>query len=95
MDDEGTLTISGKGNMTSWFRDNTPWYTHRNIITNVVIDNGVTRIGNYAFYNCSNLANIAIPNGVTSIGDSTYYNCSSLRGRVMPEVVIRVGAGAF
>lgn len=39
---------------------------------------GLTSIGNYAFYNCTQLTNITIPNSVTSIGDYAFYNCDNL-----------------
>ena len=42
-------------------------------ITDLVIPNGVTSIGNYAFYNCSSLTSVTIPNSVTSIGSKAFY----------------------
>ena len=41
-------------------------------------DNAVTRIGDYAFYNCTGLTSINIPDSVTRIGDYAFYNCNSL-----------------
>ena len=45
-----------------------PWYNNRNAIKNVVIENGVTSIGNYAFYYCFNLRSVTIGDSVKSIG---------------------------
>ena len=47
-------------------------------ITDLIIPNSVTSIGDEAFYGCSSLTSITIPNSVTSIGDEAFYGCSSL-----------------
>ena len=61
----------------------------------VVIPDGVTSIGNMAFYCCSGLASITIPNSVTSIHDHAFDGCSSLTGITIPESVTRIGNNAF
>ena len=53
----GTLTISGTGAMYDYnSRQNVPWYNSRTNITTVVIEEGVTTIGDLAFYHCNNLS---------------------------------------
>ena len=49
-----------------------PWYSKRDKIKKVVIENGVTNIGNMAFYDCSHLTTITIPNTVMSIGNNAF-----------------------
>ena len=53
-------------------------FVGNNEVTDVVISNSVTSIGNYAFYNCSSLTSVTIPNSVTSIGRLAFSGCSGL-----------------
>ena len=64
-------------------------------LTEVVIPNSVTSIGNSAFANCSALSNIAIPDSVTSIGNYAFSSCCSLSDIIIPDSVEIVGNGAF
>lgn len=75
----GELVISGTGDMHDWsYRSSAPWYSYRSSIKTVTIGNGVTSIGEEAFYFCSNIASVTIPCSVTSIGDDAFLNCDSL-----------------
>lgn len=56
---------------------------------------GVTSIGDYAFYKCSSLTNITIPSSVTSIGNYALYGCSSLTSIEIPISVTSIGNYAF
>ena len=67
----------------------------RGNLTIANIPEGVTSIGNEAFYGCSGLASITLPEGVTSIGSYAFYNCSGLTGITIPEGVTSIGGGAF
>ena len=64
-------------------------------LTNVIIPNSVTSIGDYAFYGCSSLTSIDIPNSVTSIGGSAFRDCSSLTSIEIPNSVTSIGDYAF
>ena len=55
----------------------------------------VTKVGNQAFSNCSNLTSIEIPNSVTSIGDRAFRGCPSLTSIEIPNSVTSIGGGAF
>jgi len=70
-------------------------YTEEPGITEVIIPEGVTSIGESAFYNCRSLTNLTIPEGVTSIGSLAFYNCSSLTSITIPEGVTSIGNWAF
>ena len=62
---------------------------------NVEIVEGVTSIGNRAFYSCSYLSSITIPDGVTSIGDNVFQDCTSLSSITIPDSVTSIGWHAF
>ena len=82
VDSGGWLIISGTGAMADYSDSNTaPWYSERERITGVVVNENVTGIGAYAFYGCVNLVNVTLPEGLTRIGEYAFKGCSSL-GRV-------------
>ena len=72
---DGTLNISGTGTMKNYDSiDNlSPVYNNLNV-KKIVIEDGVTSVGDYAFRSCNNLTSITIPDRVTSIGDSEFKN---------------------
>ena len=76
----GTLTISGSGAMENYGNNkNVPWYGFRNEIIRIVFPNGITSIGNMAFYECKNITSIAIPNSVTKIGRYSFAFCEGIK----------------
>ena len=98
LDDDGVLTISGTGSMTDYnqsYNNRAPWYRHRSLIETVVIQHGVTSIGNNAFYDCSSLTSVTIPSSVTSIGEEAFYACKSLTSVTIPDSVTSIGKRAF
>lgn len=97
LDDEGTLTISGTGDMEnySYGAYDVPWYHIKNDIKTTIINNGITSIGDYAFDTCEKLTRITIPNSVTIIGNYSFSRCRSLTSITIPDSVTRIGNGAF
>ena len=93
--DKGILRFSGTGNMRM-IQDsrNSPWYDYRNSFTTVEIGEGITDIGDYAFYGFYNLTNIKIPNSVTKIGRSAFAS-SGLTEIVIPKNVTTIDEFAF
>ncbi|MBR0277396.1 MAG: leucine-rich repeat domain-containing protein, partial [Clostridia bacterium] len=96
LDDEGTFTISGTGDMTDFLSDSdVPWYRLTWEIKTVVIKDGVTSIGDGAFSSCSNLTSITIPENVTIIGDGAFERCYRLETVTIGNKVISIGDSAF
>ena len=94
--EDGTLTISGTGAMKNYDRaDNlSPAYQNSNV-KKVVIEDGVTSIGKYAFFYCTGLTSITIPDGVTSIGKAAFFYCTGLTSITIPESVTNIEDYAF
>ncbi len=70
-------------------------YLNDVLVTELTIPEGVTCIGNYAFYGCTSLTSITIPSGVTSIGDRAFFECSNLTSITIPDSVTSIGDSAF
>ena len=97
LDDNGTLTISGTGDMNNygWIFGKSPWRKHWKSLKKVVIDNGVTNIGEEAFRNCERLAEVSISDSVTSIQSFAFDNCTSLTEIKIPNSVKTINSYAF
>ena len=94
--DDGTLTITGTGKMDSeGYVGSAPWYAYRDTIKKVVVADGITSVGDYAFHRCSALTDITLPNTVTSIGEHAFSYCSSLKTIALPSMVDTIGYAAF
>ncbi len=91
---DGTLTIRGTGAMADWLPLTMPWYDYKSSIKTVVIEHGVTTVGDYAFYSCG-LTSVTIPDSVASIGVSAFSICGSLTSVTIPEGVASIKNGAF
>lgn len=89
----GKMTISGTGPMYDYTWDRGQW-EDKDAITSVVIEEGVTYVGELAFYTCSNLRSISLPSTVTEIGDYAFYVCD-LGYVTIPKNVTSIGTWAF
>ena len=72
-----------------------PWYNNRGKIKKVVIEDGVTSIGNHAFELCPSLTSVTIPNSVKSIGSYAFLYCKGLTSITIPNSVTSIGGFAF
>ena len=87
-----TYTVDEEGNAT--ITDYAGEATTINI-PDVIDGHMVTVIGDFAFYNCTNLKEITLPAGVTEIGQNVFANCTSLENIVLPEDVTKIGFNTF
>ena len=69
-------------------------YNYKKLI-NIKIPDSVTRIGDYAFFRCSELTSVTIPDSVTSIGIDAFYGCEGLTSVTIPDSVTSIGRPSF
>ena len=93
--DTGLLIIEGSGAMENYSFSYVPWYQHLHTIKKVLIKDGVTSIGTYAFDDCSSMTSVTIPDSVTSIGNSAFQCCSSLTSVTIPDKVTSISESMF
>ena len=70
-------------------------YLNNELVTDLVLPEGITTISAHAFDSCNTLTSIVIPDSVTSIGNSAFSYCSSLTSVVIPDSVTSIGDDAF
>ncbi|MBP0972473.1 MAG: leucine-rich repeat protein [Oscillospiraceae bacterium] len=96
LDANGTLTISGTGEMDSYFVEHpAPWTAFPDDIKNVVIEPGCTFIGMDAFAKCEKIQTVSLPDTIEAIGDGAFRGCKSLRTITIPEGVTSISSNLF
>ncbi len=95
----GVLTISGNGQMYHFTSSNAPWQSYKSgtgdyIIKEIVIENGVTHIGDGAFSDCTSLTKVTM-SSVTAIGNSAFEDCTALTEITLPTTLETIGGNAF
>ena len=100
---DGVLTVSGSGQMENYSKSKTdgrtmtaPWSDFSAAIRKVIVEPGVTSIGECAFYNCKSITDISLPDGLTGIGFEAFYGCTALAGDlIFPDSLTSIGSAAF
>ena len=94
---EGYLIISGSGDMIDYdfVIETPPWYPLKDGIIGVIIEEGITSIGEWAFRECGEITSVSIANTVKTIGAHAFNFCQKLNSVDIPNSVISIGNGAF
>ena len=92
LDSAGTLTVSGKDAMPN-FNSSTPWEAKQSKIKKIVVREGITGIGAYAFEYCP-ATSVQLPNSLTSIGKEAFSG-TKLQSLVLPGSVTKLGGNCF
>ncbi len=96
--ENGSLTISGTGKMKNYSsaaNKPAPWFGYSDMISEVVVDNGVTSLGNCAFEQLPLLASVTLPQTLTEIGTYAFEKCLSLKQIALPNSLTEIGHNAF
>ena len=92
----GVLKFTGNGKMKNYtYKTEMPWFQHFDAVKSVIIEEGVTAIGAYAFYAAPNLESIEIAPTVTTIGDYAFKNAPRINNVVLPDGLTSLGDSAF
>ena len=67
----------------------------KEITGDIVLPDGIERIGNYTFQGCDKITSITIPSSVTSIGEDAFYHCTNLMSVILGDGVMSIGSDAF
>ena len=93
---DGLLTVSGTGEMDTWYSaPSVPWWNWKDEIQTAVIGEGVTDLGDMAFYTCINLTDVTLPDSLTAIGEDAFTDCWNLTTVDIPDGVTHIGGSAF
>ena len=96
LDGDGTLTITGTGDMTDYSSEyDVPWCSNRTVVSTVIISDGITSIGDWAFYHCDNLTSISMPDSITAIGIRAFSETKNLKSIDLSDNLEGIGNSAF
>lgn len=91
-----TLRISGVGEMASFGNaESVEWSSVRASVEKIVVNEGITSVGNYAFYGMTALTDVTLPASLVSIGEYAFGYGSALKNVNIPTGVTSIGKGAF
>lgn len=94
LDDNGVLTINGTGKLYDFEYTDDCWLSQAESIKEVVVEEGITYLGDFAFYNCENMTKVTLPSTVKKIGEGAFWY-SGIEELTIPDSVTSVGQLVF
>lgn len=91
---DGSLVIEGEGKMWDSDIESSPWKDHTEKIESVTFEEGVTYIGDYSFWCCTELKNVSLPKSLTEIGESAF-EYTGIEEITFHENIAKIGESAF
>ncbi len=94
--DSKTLTVSGAGAMNDFAASaDVSWAAVRESAETIVLSEGITSVGSYAFYGFSALKKVTLPSTMKSVGKLAFGFCGSLENVILPDGLESIGESAF
>ena len=92
----GTVYREIKDSETGEVKERVPNpFSSNDKIKKVVVEQGITSLGNYLFYDCRSLTEVQLPSSLKTVGSGTFRKCAALEGIQLPEKVTKIGSSAF
>ncbi len=93
---DGSLVIKGTGSINDYHSGNkAPWSSYSGFVRKLVIEEGITKIGNQAFRDMMALESVELPSTLETIGKIAFQKCTGLHSIVIPENVLSIGERCF
>lgn len=83
--DTGTLTVAGKGAIPSYRFSRAPWYEYRESVKRIVVGEGITEVGERAFYWSTNCTSVTLPDSLIAIREYGFNNLRALQNITLPK----------
>lgn len=92
----GDFVINGNGKMYDFSGANlAPWYNNKSSIKRVIINEGITSVGEFSFYNCNQINEVILPEGLLNIEYAAFHSCNNLTKINFPSTLTSIGNSAF
>ena len=94
----GVFSLTGSGQMEGYYMMYTwsaPWADYASSIRSVVVGSGITSLGDYSFYGCTNLTSVVLRSGLKTIGWCAFSGCTGLTSITIPGSVTQIAGSAF
>ena len=96
LSETGVLTVSGTGEMANYSElYPAPWYSQRNEIRKIIVEEGVTSIGNRAFRELEHVTSVKLPSTLKTIGKYAFVNCTKINTVLFSGGLETISEGAF
>lgn len=95
LNSDGSFEISGQGAMDDYDMYTVPWAAYADRISSVTVCPGVTSLGSYSFYQCTEITSVTLPESLERLGESVFLGCAKLKQITLPEKVTVIPGWAF
>lgn len=93
--DTGALTVVGSGAIPSYRYSHAPWYEYRESVQKIVVSEGITEVGERAFYWCTTCTEVVLPESLTAIREYAFNNLRALQSITLPSKLKTIEFCAF